>query len=121
MLGMPVLALAQNQTPPGTPTDTGITYECTSGKPGDCTFNDLILAVKKVINWGTGFALGFTVVIIAYAGFLYMLSGENAGERKKANTMLTKAVIGIAYIVGAWLIVNLIITGLGVSVNTFMQ
>ncbi len=88
----------------------GIVYECNHpNKPvGECDFNDLILAVKKVVNWLIVFTLEFSVVIIAYAGFNYMVSGDNPGKRTEANKMLTKVVIGIFFVLAAWLIVTLI-------------
>lgn len=99
---------------------TGITYVCTGGAPGECTFDDLIRAVQRVVNWGTVFALQFSVIVLAYAGFKYMTSGDNPGERKEANRLLTNVVKGIALIIGAWLMVRLIITALGVRADTFL-
>ena len=97
---------------------TGITYDCsleTGSRPGECTFQDLIIATRRVINWGTLFALAFSVVVIAVAGGRYMISGDNAGERTKANNMLLSVVKGIAFILTAWLIVTLITNALGVN------
>jgi hypothetical protein len=71
----------------------GIVYEC--NPPGDCTYGDLIAAVKRAIDWMIIFTLEFSVVIIAYAGFNYMISGDNPGKRAEANKMLTKVAIGI--------------------------
>ena len=102
-------------------TVSGIVSECTNGLPGECTFADLISAVRTVINWGTIFALQFSVVVIAFAGFRYMKSGDNAGERTKANEMLRKVVYGIFFILTAWVLVTLI-TGvlLKGGIDTFL-
>lgn len=131
LVALPFLASAQNVTPTPLPTPSpatsygqsrgdifGLTYECTSGgaRAGECNFDDLIAATLYLVNWATGFALGFSVFVIAYAGFKYMISGDNASERKAANKMLSKVAIGIALIICAWLIVRLI-TG-GLMVNT---
>jgi len=89
----------------------GFVYEC-SGKPGECDFNDLIGAVQKAVTWGSTFAIAFSVVVIAYAGFMYMTSGANPGQRTKANEMLKKVAIGISLILAAWLIVSLITNSL---------
>ncbi len=97
-----------SQDPAKSKADTGIVYECDHGTDGECNFNDLIEAVRKVINWGTIFALQFSVVVIAWAGFRYMKSGDNAGERTKANEMLWKVVVGIFFILTAWVIVTLL-------------
>ena len=93
---------------------TGIVYECVTagGTYGNCSFNDLILATERVIRWAVIFTLQFSVVVIAYAGYLYMISGANPGKRKEANAMLTKVAIGIFFILAAYLIVTLIANAL---------
>ena len=126
---LPMLINAQTppgNIPPSPPVPTpapagasGITWECSP--PGNCTFGDLINAVKTVVKWGTIFALEFSVVVIAYAGFKYMISGEKPAERAAANKMLRSVVIGIIFILAAWLIVTLIISGLKVTAPTFLK
>src|SRR3989344_8657377 len=73
------------EAPNTTGKGTGITYECVDSKglPGNCDFNDLIAATKKAVNYVVPIALSFTVVVIAWAGFLYMKSGDNPSERTK--------------------------------------
>ncbi|MFA5888992.1 MAG: pilin [Candidatus Paceibacterota bacterium] len=96
--------------------NTGLTYDCGDGPTaGNCDFNDLMAAVKNVVNKGTIITLSLSVIVIAWAGFKYMTSGDNPGERKKANEMLLKVVYGIAFIIAAWLIVSLILRGLKVT------
>ena len=103
----------------GAQTGTGLVYECTGGlppgqsRPGECTFQDLVTAVNRVINQVTAMAVAFSVVVIAFAGFRYMKSGDNPSERTKANEMMRKVVLGIFFMLAAWLIVNLITTALG--------
>src|SRR4051812_10662718 len=91
LISGPFLALASptDETKAG---GTGITYECVKG---ECTWDDLIAAIQKILNWGTIFTLEFSVVVIAVAGGRYMISGSNPGERAKANKMLRSVVIGI--------------------------
>src|SRR5262249_47708912 len=87
-----------------------------NGKPvmlyGNCDWNDVILAVKNIVKWGTIIALQFSVVVIAYAGFLFMTSGDNPNKRDAAKRMLWKIVLGIVFILSAWLIVTLITNNL---------
>ncbi|MCX6701765.1 MAG: pilin [Candidatus Zambryskibacteria bacterium] len=92
---------------------TGITYECAetiNGNVvyGNCDFQDLMNAVKKVTNFAAIITLSLSVIVIAVAGYKYMISGDNAGERTKANEMLRKIALGIIFILAAWLIVTLI-------------
>lgn len=92
----------------------GLTYECErTGLNntiiyGECTFDDLILATKNLINKVIPIVLGLTVITIAYAGFIYMTEGASAGGRSKANNMFKNVAIGIFFILAAWMIVNLI-------------
>lgn len=125
----PVFALAQaansgtNPTPNvvdvsarDTPAPSkAIIYVCTSGAAGECTFAELIEAVKHLVSWGVTFALGFSVIVIAWAGYKFMISGANPKERTEAKNMFLKVAIGMGYILGAWLIVTLILNGLSVK------
>lgn len=76
------------------------------------SFEQLLIAVKSVINFAVKFVLMFTVVIIAWAGWLYMSSGGNSGKRQEANKMFVNVGWGIFYIMAAWLIVTLITNAL---------
>jgi hypothetical protein len=119
--------------PPQTPTntntnsnntDTGLVYECSNkgadGKVayGECTWEDLLKALNRLIDRAEVFALALSVGIIAYAGFNYMISGDNPGKRKEANTMLKKVAIGIFWMLAAYLVVKLI-TGALLNNNVF--
>ena len=102
-------AISENPAPKG-----ALVYICTGGEPGECTFADLIAAVKHIVDFGAKFALGFSVVVIAVAGGKYMIYADNQSKRTEANKMLLKVVYGIGYILAAWLIVTLILKGLEV-------
>ena len=87
-----------------------------------CDFNEFILAIQKFLGKAVEFALAFSVVIIAIAGWKYLTSGGNAGERDKANKMFVSVGWGIAFVLGAWLIVNLIMTTLvGGNITNFLK
>src|ERR1700733_2576153 len=67
------------QTVPANGLGTGITYECGSGTTaGDCTFADFVAATQNVVVFLRNLALMFSVVVIAYAGAKYMISGDSA-------------------------------------------
>jgi hypothetical protein len=114
---LPIFALAQGQInpPPSSAKGiiSGLTYECDHTQAGECTWDDLLAATKNVLDKGTIFALEFSVIVIAYAGFKYMTSEGNPGKIKEANTMFYKVAIGIVVILAAWLIVTLILGALG--------
>jgi preprotein translocase subunit YajC len=88
---------------------TGITYECGEGlTAGECTFDDLIKAVKRVVDFMVVITLSLSVVVIAYAGFRYMMYSDNAGKRAETTKMFYSVAKGIVVILAAWLIVTLI-------------
>lgn len=101
----------------GSGNNTGLTYECAGTVNnvtvfGNCTFDDLIMATMNLVNKIIPIALGFSVVVIAYAGFQYMASGTNSGARTKANRALQYVAIGIFFMLAAWLIANMIANAL---------
>ena len=123
----PLFAFAEGPGgPEPLPKDTSypnaIVYVCIRGAPGECTFEDVILAVKHLINWGVEFALMFSVIIIVFAGFKYMTSEGSPGKISEANKMFASVAKGIVLIMAAWLIVTLI-TGalLKPEINTFLK
>jgi hypothetical protein len=94
---------------------TGITYECVddkTGAPGNCTWDDLIAATKKIVDWGIEFALFFTVVVLVYIGGEYMYYSDNASKRAAANQHFISVAKGIFFMLAAWLIVTLITSSL---------
>ena len=111
---------------------TGISYECapvgavdSQGNPikdangnqimlyGNCTYSDLISAVSKFTTFAVeDIALPFSVIVIAYAGFLYLTSGGNQAQLNRAHGMFTKVALGIVWVLAAWLIVTLITNAL---------
>ena len=110
MLYVPVFSYAQT-------VDTGIVYDCQlshqyrfnqTTQPGQCTFADLLYEVQNLVAFGRNIALELSVIFIAYAGFLYLTSGDKPAQRQKANKVLLNVVYGIIFILAAWLIVNLI-------------
>lgn len=98
----------------------GLVYECVNnGVYGNCTFEDLVSATRNVMNQLTLLAMGFCVITIAYAGFLFLTSEGNPGKLGQAKGVLIKVVIGMCFIFGAWVIVNLISSALGVTSFSF--
>jgi hypothetical protein len=113
---MPVLALGA-ESDLSKNNNTGITYECVDkdGTPGNCDFHDLLTATQKAVKYAVQITLGLCVLVIAYAGWLYMISGANPSKRTEANLMLKKVAIGIFFILAAWFIVSMILNALKVD------
>lgn len=79
----------------------------------------------QIINNLIAFALTLLLLyvlpfMIAWAGFLYVFSPANPANRTRANRILTNTAIGVGVALGAWLIVNTLLTALTTgSVATF--
>jgi hypothetical protein len=60
-------------------------------------------------------AVLFATFTFAYAGFRILVSSGNPGERNAAKSMMWNAVLGIIFSLVAWLIVQFILTNLGLK------
>lgn len=68
--------------------------------------------VGRIIKIVLGFLGVILIVIVIYAGFLWMTAGGEPAETKKAREWLTNAIIGLAIILSAYAITDFIITKL---------
>ena len=59
--------------------------------------------------------LSAAVLLFVYAGFLYLTAAGSETQVKKAHSVMFKAVVGLIVALLAWLIVQFILTGLGVN------
>jgi len=95
--------------------------EATQGKlvqcegPDDCTFDTLVETGSAVVQFLFEIATAIAVIVIAYAGFLYMTAGGNTGNITKAHQLIWYAVIGFLVALSAWLIVEVLLNTLQVD------
>lgn len=73
-----------------------------------CGFAGVLAIVQNLMNTGIGFAILFSVIIMTWAGVLYITTPANPEARGKANNMLINAVVGILIVLSAWLIVDFV-------------
>ena len=62
--------------------------------------------IVLLYTWGARLAISLSILVVIWAGFLYMTSGGNPETTKTAKEYLTGAVIGIALIFLSYLILN---------------
>jgi len=79
---------------------------------------DLILLIKNLINFLLGFLGIILVVIILYAGFLWMTAGGDEKKITLAKDMIKNAVIGLAIVLSAWSISYFVINSLLAATTT---
>lgn len=75
----------------------------------ECTFNDAVKLVDKLVNAGMIIILLISPLLIVRAGYHYVMSANNPGERTKANTQLLNLVIGMLIIAGSYTVVKLVL------------
>lgn len=85
-----------------------------SGQPS-CDFNMLIKLVQNIINFLVYMAAPVAAVAFAWAGVLYLTAAGDEKRIGQAHTIFTDVLIGLGIVLSAWLIVKLIVTGLGVN------
>jgi len=81
----------------------------------DCQFTDFIQLIYNVMRFLIGLGLTFSVIVFAYAGFIYMTAGGDESKIKKAHGMFLSVVIGLVLALGAFLIVEVIANTLGLD------
>jgi len=77
------------------------------------TDRDIKELIASIINIALGFLGILAVIIILYAGYLWMTAGGNADQIEKAKKILLGAVIGLVIILSSWAIAAFIISRLG--------
>lgn len=88
-----------------------------------CDFNYFMLLINNIIKF-----LLFTIVtpflaiIIIYVAYLFLTSG-GSNQTEKAKHILWNVIIGYVIALAAWLVINTIMSALGVvpDANTFME
>jgi hypothetical protein len=79
---------------------------------GLSTADSLPEIIGRVISVMLGLLGIVFVVLVVYAGFLYLTSNGEEGNVKKAKKLLTQAIIGLIIIVSAYAISSYVIAAL---------
>lgn len=74
-----------------------------------CDFKDFVETLNGIINWIISIAGIIFTLTLVYAGFLYMLSGDNPGKKTEAVDMMWNTLKGFLFILTAWLIIYTIL------------
>lgn len=113
-----VSASAETQGAPNDGGDTTNGGGSPQPQPQSVQFDNPITAtsvpelIATIIRGVLGLLGAVAVAIIVYAGFTYMTAGGNASKTAQATTAITNAVIGLVVIMGAFLIVDYVISAI---------
>lgn len=69
----------------------------------------------RVINLAVGISFVALFVVLVYAGFRYLTSGGDAKSIESATQAVTWSLLGILFLVIAWLIIQLIAAFTGIE------
>jgi hypothetical protein len=78
----------------------------------NCTFGDLVIATQGFANKIMQIAIVCIAPIIAYIGYLVITSADDPKKLGDAKKIAWNVVKGAAYMLLAWVIVNMILTTL---------
>jgi hypothetical protein len=99
---LPLLAHASTFSGPIDPTAT--LCHCANNEAPD--YGCVLILIQNLMNFFIYFATIVITIFIAWAGFEYMTSGGSPEKRSQANQRILNAVIGLMIVLGAWLLVN---------------
>jgi hypothetical protein len=77
-----------------------------------CDFPKLIQLGINLINFLIYLSSALAAVSFCYAGFLLITSAGSEGQTTKAKEIFRKTAIGFAWVLGAWLVINTIVSAL---------
>jgi len=75
--------------------------------------------IKRIIEYGLGFAGIVLFILLVIGGFKFITSGGDPKAVEGAKKTLTSAIMGLVIILVAYLLLVLITTITGVDVTTF--
>jgi len=110
---LPSTVLAQSGVSPGKPGDALSGVGSALGQSG----GDLPTLIGNIINIFIGILGIIFVVLVVYAGFLYLTAAGEDKKIEKAKSLLTQSVIGIIIILAAYAIANFVVTALTQAVQ----
>lgn len=84
--------------------DTGV-CSCPGGAPDlGCAFQ----VAQNLLNDAIAVGILIAVLIIAYAGILFIFSPTNPENRSRARAVLTNAIVGLIIVLAGWLVVDFV-------------
>lgn len=99
----------------GTDPNDPLGLNCAAGS--GLTKDDPRLIVSRIINVALGVLGTIAVVLIVYAGFLWMTAGGNDDQAGKAKNIIFAAIIGLVIILSAYAISTFVVKSIYEATN----
>ncbi len=80
-----------------------------------CQFNHFIIGINNVINFLIMIGGSVAAIVFAIAGFMILTAGANESQVTRAKGMFWSVLKGFALMLAAWLLVKMVLVGLGVT------
>jgi len=103
---LPLIASAAGTSFSG-PIISGNAQTCPAG------WASVIQTVSNLVQFAIYLGVAICVLMLAYAGFLWVLNPTNPENRSTGRKILINAAIGLVLVLSSWLIVNTILTVIG--------
>ena len=78
----------------------------------NCNFCSLVALSQNIINFLVYLAGAFATIMFAYAGIKYATAAANPSQIEEAHKIFWNVLIGIVFVLAAWLIVNTVMVSL---------
>ncbi|MFH1392677.1 MAG: hypothetical protein ABIG90_03385, partial [bacterium] len=65
-------------------------------------YQQISTLISTITRWFQGIVMAIAIIMIIYGGVLYITAGGSEDQTKKAQSLLTYALIGIAVVLLAW-------------------
>lgn len=75
-----------------------------------CGFCNLVDLAENIIQFLVFFAVVVAILMIIYAGFLYLTAAADPGQAARAKRVFWVTILGLTLTLAAWLIVDVIMT-----------
>lgn len=79
-----------------------------------CDFHHFIIGINNIINFLIEIGGSLAAIVFAIAGFMILTAGGNESKMEKGRGMFMQVVRGFVWMLSAWLIVKMVLLGLGV-------
>ncbi len=82
--------------------------EC-HGAADNCQLSDLVRVGINIFDLILGILGSVSLAMFVYGGFIWILSRGNASMVEKGKNIIFGTIIGISFVLGSWLIVNVVL------------
>ncbi|MDI6734328.1 MAG: hypothetical protein QMD50_02435 [Patescibacteria group bacterium] len=79
---------------------------CTGGPNKPCSFCDALVVTKNIIDFLLKVAIPLSVALVVYGAVIMMIASGSEEKVRRSRTIITRAFVGVAIALSAWLIVS---------------